>query len=109
MSADKIRELNDKFRANPHNGLGRFVFTRGVTDEGTDFVTKCLQAVMQFSDFNADNDPHSEHDFFAFVVNGIELNFKVDYYDTSLSYHSPNAADPTVTVRVGTIMKCEDY
>ena len=31
-------ELNDKFLVNPHNGLGRFVTTRGVHSLGPEFV-----------------------------------------------------------------------
>jgi hypothetical protein len=35
--------------------------------------------------------------------------FKIDYYDKSLTYHSPNAADPAVTERVITIMRADEY
>lgn len=102
-------ELNDKFRANPHNGLGRFVTTHGVHSMGPEFVAKCLDAVKNFTAFDKRNDPHGEHDFFAFSVDGEGMFFKIDYLDRSMSYASPNPADPQVTVRVGTVMLVDEY
>jgi hypothetical protein len=42
-------------------------------------------------------------------ADGHMIMFKIDYYDQSLSMHSPNPADPSVTQRVITIMLAEDY
>jgi ketosteroid isomerase-like protein len=104
-----VAELNDRFRANPHNGLGRFVVTRSVHDLGPEFVAKAVAAVKAFKDFTKDNDPYQERDCFTFKVDDEELLFKIDYFDRTMQYASPNPADPHVTVRIGTIMLCEDY
>ncbi len=37
------------------------------------------------------------------------LMFKIDYYDKSLNFHSPNPADPSVTERIITIMRADEY
>jgi Protein of unknown function (DUF3768) len=50
-----------------------------------------------------------EHDFGAFDADRHRVFFKIDYFDESLSYHSPDPADPSVTKRVITIMLAEEY
>ena len=50
-----------------------------------------------------------EHDFGAFELEGQNLFWKIDYYDTGLKYGSPNPEDPRVTRRVLTIMLAEEY
>jgi hypothetical protein len=47
---------------------------------------------------------YGEHDFGALEIEGERLFFKIDYYDQSLSAHSPDPADETLTKRVLTIM-----
>lgn len=79
MSAKEIAALNDAFRRNPYNDLGRFMVTRGVHDHGKDFVVKCINAVKTFDSFDKNNDPYSEHDFFAFKIDGVQLYWKCDY------------------------------
>jgi hypothetical protein len=59
--------------------------------------------------FATPNDPHQEHDFGAFDADGQRVFFKIDYFDESLTYHSPDPADPSVTQRVITIMLAEEY
>jgi hypothetical protein len=66
-----------------------------------------LEAVANFDRFDEDNDPYGEHDFGALEIEGERLFFKIDYYDQSLSAHSPDASE--VTKRVLTIMLAEEY
>jgi Protein of unknown function (DUF3768) len=60
-------------------------------------------------DFCHANDLYEEHDFGSFEIDGHKLFFKIDYYDKSRSYHSPDSSDPSVTERVITIMLAEEY
>jgi hypothetical protein len=105
--AKKIAALNDKFRS----GLasGRVHMTAGVNGKGGEFVTKALVKVMTFDDFNADNDPHQEHDFASFELDGEKLFWKIDYYDLKGEFGSEDPADPKQTQRVMTIMLAEEY
>ena len=68
-----------------------------------------LGEVRSFSEFEPGNDPHEEHDFGAVEILGDRFFWKIDYYDRSFDYGSPNPADPAVTVRVMTIMRADEY
>jgi Protein of unknown function (DUF3768) len=103
----RIRELNDDLRQHLIGGLA--VITPGVAALGQEAVARIVKTIAVFDDFCHANDPHEEHDFGAFEVDGHKLFFKIDYYDSSLSQHSPDAADPCVTERVITIMLAEEY
>ena len=85
------------------------VMTAGVLAFGEAQQVEILSAIAAFDNFDADNDPYGEHDFGALVVRGERLFFKIDYYDLSLTKHSPDPADPSVTKRVLTIMLAEEY
>ncbi len=50
-----------------------------------------------------------EHDFGVFDADGHRIFFKIDYYDKTLTYHSPDPSDPAVTERVITVMLAEEY
>lgn len=104
-NADKVRELNDVAR---QTFTGRRVMiTRGVA--AMDCVDAVLAAVRNYSTFNSDNDPYSEHDFGSFTVAGERLFWKFDYYDSDMQMASLDPADDTITVRVLTIMLAEEY
>ena len=110
----RIRELNDALRtcADPILRLivnGQLVITRGIAARGDEFFKRAVAAVRAFIDFNADNDPHGEHDMAFLTVDGVKIFFKVDYYDAALEWHSPDASDPGVTRRVLTIALAEEY
>ena len=54
-------------------------------------------------------DPYGEHDMGRFTVGGEDYYWKIDYYDRNLEFHSPDPADPSVTIRVLTIMRVDEY
>jgi len=65
--------------------------------------------VIAFDDFNADNDPHGEHDFGSFELEGEKLFSKIDYYDLAGEFGSEDPTDPKKTLRVLTVMLAEEY
>lgn len=105
---DKIRSLNDAFR-HGQDPNGRLVVTSGVAAQGDDFVRRAIQRIIAYTEFTSDNDPYSEHDFGNFELAGERLFFKIDYYDLDGQMHSPDPADPKVTLRVLTVMLACEY
>ena len=103
----RIAALNDELRQNFAEGLA--VMTPGIAALGAEAVARIVKTIAVFDDFCHANDPHEEHDFGAFDADGHTILFKIDYYDESLTYHSPDPADPSVTKRVITIMLAEEY
>jgi len=106
--AKRIADLNDKFRKNLVSG-GRTYMTAGVNTKGLEFVSKALANVIAFDDFNADNDPHHEHDFGSFELEGEKLFWKIDYFDLAAEFGSEDPTDPKKTLRVLTVMLAEEY
>ena len=43
------------------------------------------------------------------TVNGVKVIWKINYFDLSRTYHSPNPADLNVTSRVMTVMRADEY
>ena len=82
---------------------------KGIIDLGAKRQMAILSAIAAFDGFDPEDDPYGEHDFGALTVEGERIFFKIDYLDRSLTGHSPDPADPTVTARVLTIMLAEDY
>jgi hypothetical protein len=111
----RIRELNDALRAatefplGPDLASGQLVVTRGVAEHGNEFIDRAVRAVQAFDAFSEDNDPHGEHDFGSFELDGETLFWKIDYYDSAFTAGSPDPADPGVTRRVLTILLAEEY
>ena len=103
----RIRALNDELRQNFAGGIA--VMTPGIAALGAEAVARIVNTVAVFDDFCHANDPHEEHDFGAFDADGHRVFFKIDYYDKTLTYHSPDPADRSVTERVITIMLAEEY
>jgi hypothetical protein len=116
MANDKtarIRELNDAFRkacTPPGATSGKVYVTDGVAALGGDVVFEALDKVADFDAFTADNNPHGEHDFGSFELEGQKLFWKIDYYDRrdpDLGAEDPS--DPATTERVLTVMLAEEY
>jgi hypothetical protein len=106
-NTQRIRELNDQLREQFSGGMA--VVTPGVAALGPEALHRIVRTITTFDDFCQANDPHEEHDFGEFDDDGKRVLFKIDYYDETLSYHSPDPADPLVTQRVMTIMLAEEY
>ena len=104
---ERIRALNDELRHTFTGGMA--VMTPGIAALGQEAVERIVKTIAVFDDFCHANDPHEEHDFGSFEADGHKIFFKIDYYDQSLTYHSPDPSDPAVTRRVITIMLAEEY
>jgi hypothetical protein len=105
--AHQIRALNDDLRKYLIGGGA--VITPGVAALGQEAVERIVKTISVFDDFCHANDPYEEHDFGSFEADGKTIFFKIDYFDRTLTYHSPDPADPTVTERVITIMLADEY
>jgi hypothetical protein len=103
----RIRELNDRLRKTFTGG--RVMITAGVQELGREALQSILIAVQQHAQFDGDNDPYHEHDFGSFTCGNERGYWKIDYYDKSLEFGSPDPADPDVTARVITIMLAAEY
>lgn len=105
--SDRVRVLNDNFRSTFVGG--RVVMTQGVNELPLDTKARVLLAVQSFDKFTEDNDPHREHDFGHFQIDGERYFFKLDYYALDFRFGSEDPADPEKTTRVLTIMRADEY
>jgi hypothetical protein len=106
-TTERIRALNDQLRTTGQGG--DLVVTRGIAALEVDAKASIFAAVQTFDRFTTDNDPHGEHDFGLIEIAGERIMFKIDYYDRSMTGHSPDESDPNVTRRVLTIMLANEY
>lgn len=107
IQAEKIQLLNDLFRI---TGLGgRQVFTPGIRAMGLVAMIELRLQIAKFDAFTADNDPYGEHDFGSLTFQGQTVFWKIDYFDDTLTWASPDPADPTLTTRLLTIMLASEY
>jgi hypothetical protein len=103
----RVRVLNDNFRSTFIGG--KVVTTAGVADLPIDVKARAFIQVQRFARFDADNDPHGEHDFGGFEVAGEKFFWKIDYYDERCEFGSEDPADPEKTTRILTIMLADEY
>ena len=117
----RIARLND--RARQAMGLACIaVAAPGFRALPEDDRSRVRELIETFDAFTADNDPHGERDFGAIHQNSAgswtaerpapcreTVFWKIDCYDHSLEWGSPDPADPGVTRRVLTIMLASEY
>jgi hypothetical protein len=106
-TTNRIRVMNDNFRSTFIGG--QVVVTEGVNELPLDTQARVLLAVQSFDKFTSDNDPHREHDFGSFEIDGQTYFFKLDYYALDMQSGSEDPADPEKTTRVLTIMCADEY
>ena len=104
---EAIRTLNDELRQNLSAGTA--LITAGVAALGAEAVARIVKTIAVYDDFCHANDPYEEHGFGSFEVDGHTIFFKIDYYDSTLTVHSPDPSDPAVTKRVITILLAQEY
>ena len=102
-----IAKQNDDFRKNLSKGT--LCLTCGIRALGKACVAEIISKVRLFNNFNEDNDPYGEHDFGAFNYGGRKIFFKIDNYDTSFLYLSPDSTSQKLTNKVLTVMLAEEY
>lgn len=115
--ASKIAVLNDSLRmsffipTSPRRVPGQILCTSGIAALPMETQSRIWLDVIRFDAFTEDNDPHGEHDFGAFEVEGAgKIFWKIDYYaDRSCTFGSENPADPEKSFRVLTIMLAAEY
>ena len=103
----KIRQLNDAFRTSFKGG--KVMLTLGIRSKSDIEQTEILERVVNFNDFNRNNDVYGEHDCASFMHNDERIIWKIDYYDKNLAYGSEDASDETITTRVLTVMTANEY
>ncbi len=114
---EKIALLNDELRKKLISGelfkadsKDKAYITRGASI----FVNgmnrmQFLNNVALYRNFTEDNNPHGERDFGNFMYQKEKIFWKIDYKDNAMMYHSPDASDPSQTIRVLTIMKASEW
>lgn len=115
--ASEIAGLNDLMREHITTpGHNRAVMTIGIAALVGDVAlfrgfrkrAELLRAVRDFDTFDHGNDPYGEHDMGSFIFEDVACLWKIDYYSPDLSAGSENPADPSMTVRVLTIMRADE-
>ena len=88
----RTRELNDAFRRTFVGGA--LVITPGIEALAPATRSELLREVRTYNQFDADNDPHNEHDFGSLEINGQRVFWKIDYYDRDVQFGSKDPPIP---------------
>jgi hypothetical protein len=106
ITSSQIKNHNDLLRTTFFPYLGKVMLTSGVNDHPK--KEEAITKVREFVDFTPDNDPHGEHDFGSFKIDGEEFFFKIDYFsDHTFQYGADPYEQPVV--RVLTILLASEY
>ena len=110
MNTKKIAELNDNLRKNLFTpGQNQVFISHAVNSLPYLERARLLDKVQNFNNFNKSNDPYFEHDCAFIEHRGINYLFKIDYFNRDMDAGSENPADETITTRVLTIMRADEY
>jgi hypothetical protein len=105
---ERIAQLNDEFRKTFVGG--RVVLTHGIASLSDIEREAIILEVRLFDKFKQPNNPYGERDFGTFnTPSGLQIYWKIDYYDANLDFGSEDPADSTVTTRVLTILLADEY
>ena len=103
-----IAQLNDVLRTTFLTG--RVLITDGIRALPDVIQEEIITRVRSFDTFTEDNDPYGEHDFGAFDhPQAGRINWKIDYYDRSMTCGSDDPADTAKTSRVLTILLGQEW
>ena len=107
MNTEKIKELNDKLRK--YFIGGKVIITQGIRAMPDEDKEILFTKVKNFNDFNQGNNPYGENDFGCINFKCEQFFWKIYYYDVDYLGLSFDPSDETITNRVLTIMKAEEY
>lgn len=107
IDVGRIAALNDILRRSLSGGT--LVLTAGIIALGRERQQIILDAIAAFDRFGPENDPYGERDFGALEAAGERVFFKIDCFDRSGRFASPDPTDASVTARVLTVMLAGEY
>lgn len=104
---ERIARLNDKLRQRGEGGT--LMVTAGVRSLNDFDPIALAKALANYAAFDRENDPHGERDFGDISLFGVELFWKIDYFDLERKFGSEDPSDIAVTSRVLTVMLVSEY
>lgn len=104
---ERTRELNDAFRKSFQGGT--IFITTGFAALHPNVRRTILEMIQTFDAFDDEDEPWGTHNFISVERDGQTFFAKIDYFNLTMNARSPDAADPTKTHRVLTVMLAEEY